>query len=138
VRRHALSLGRGRLVVASLEHTTRTEKPAGVALLDTRRGTVRTIRAGAGGATLAGDRLLVYDGGRPPLGGRRIGLWSYDRSGRDGVPLVRGDGVWDVQIAGETAYARGIRRLHVVDLRRERVIARSPAVRSDIVVLTGG
>lgn len=138
VRRDALWLGSGRLVVSSLEHTTRTETPAGVALVDTRRGTVRPIHAGAGGATLAGDRLLVYDGGRPPLGRHRLGLWSYDRDGRNGVPLLRGDGVWDVQVAGQRAYSRGTRRLHVIDLRRGQVVARSRPVRSDIVVLPNG
>jgi hypothetical protein len=149
VRRHALWLGGGRIVVSTLLHTTRTEKPAGVALIDTRRGTLRTIHAAAGGATIAGDRLLVYDGGRPPLGRRaRVGLWSYRRDGRsgvlgrgggrNGVPLVRGDGVWDVQVAGHRAYARGTRRLHVIDLRRGRVVARTLAGRSDIVLLPNG
>jgi hypothetical protein len=51
---------------------------------------------------------------------------------------VRGDGVWDVQVAGDRAYARGARRLHVIDLGRGRVVARSRAVRSDIVVLPNG
>ena len=139
VRRDALWLNGGRLVVSTLLHTMRTQRRAGVALLDTRRGTVRTIRASAGGAKIAGDRLLVHDGGRPPLGrGARVGLWSYDRHGRSGVPLVRGEGVWDVQVAGHRAYARGARRLHVIDLRRGRVVARSRAVRSTIDVLPNG
>jgi hypothetical protein len=46
--------------------------------------------------------------------------------------------VWDVQVAGHRAYARGSRRLHVIDQRRGRVVARSPAVPSDIVVLPNG
>jgi hypothetical protein len=61
--------------------------------------------------------------------------WSYSRDGRAGVPLVRGDGVWDVQVAGRRAYARGTRRLHVIDLGRGRVVARSRPVRNDVVVL---
>ncbi len=98
VRSGALWLGGGRIAVATLLHTTRTERRAGVA---------------------------------------RVGLWSYNLDGRDGVPLVR-DGVWDVQVAGDRAYARGARRLHVIDLGRGRVVARSRAVRSDIVVLPNG
>ena len=139
--RSAVWLGGGRLAVAGSTHRLRRDKrvrktPVGVAVVDTRDWTARTIARRAGAARLAGDRLLVYDGRHPaerPRAG--AGLRAYDRSGRARFTVLGGERVGDVQVAGARAYARTNRGLRVLAMRTGRVIARLPRVRRDVDLL---
>jgi hypothetical protein len=129
-------LGAGRLLVAGVHQTPSRDRPAGVAVIDTRRWTARTIAPRAGAARVAGPLVLAYDGRHPSLrpshgGGLRI----HDRSGALQRILLRGLRVGDVQIAGTRAYARGRNGLHVVDLRSGRRIARFPSRRRDVALI---
>jgi hypothetical protein len=129
-------LGGGRMVVAGVHQTRYRDRPAGVAVVDTRGWTARTIAPRAGKAILAGGRVLAFDGRHPatrPRGGG--GLRVHDRSGTLRSVLLRGQVVGDVQVAGGRAYVRATRGLHVVDLRRERVIARFLGKQRDVQLL---
>jgi hypothetical protein len=132
----ALWLGHGRIAVAGVHQTRHRERPAGVAVIDTRDWTARTIAPRAGRAVLAGGRLLAFDGRHPVMRPRAgTGLRVYDRSGALRQVLLQGQTVGDVQVAGARAYVRATRGLHVVDLRRGRAIARFPGRRRDVQLL---
>jgi hypothetical protein len=133
----AVWLGRGRLAVA---HLTRRDRAAGVELIDLRRGVRRWLSARAGGVSVGGGRLLVFDGGFAGTGPRSgMGLRGFNRTGtRERFHVLRGQRVWTAQVAGHFAYALTDTMVAVVDLRTGRVVHRSPDPPDEFELLRRG
>jgi hypothetical protein len=124
-------------LIAAAHTRSSSGRPAGVELIDTNTWTRRVVARRAGGVRRAGSTLLAFDGGfASPLAGERIGLAGYSLSGRPRWRLLRGERIWDVQVAGRLAYAMGSRGLAVVDLRRHVVVKRSRSAPDEVEFLT--
>lgn len=129
-RRSALWLGNGRLAVSGLDMVATgagaatAPRPAGLTIVDTRRWVARGLDRRAGAARRAGRLVLTFGGGEPdpahPHGG---GVRAYAPAG--GRPVWRRDRdqVWDLELAGGRAYARGLRRTFVLDPATGRLLA---------------
>jgi hypothetical protein len=123
-------LGRGLLAVG---RSDRRRRGLGVQVVDVASGGARTIAPGA--VRVAAGRLLVFDGGAPSApGGRGSGLRVYDATGALRLRRFAGERIWDVQVAGATAYVRG-RALRVLDVRTGRVHRRAPESDDEVTLL---
>jgi hypothetical protein len=123
-RRQALWLGNGLLAVSGSEQSPGqdgrySEAPAGLKLVDTETGAVRTLDERVGRILLADDALLAFGG----YGSERLGVHVYGLDGRLRFRLFVGEEVGEVQTAGTYAYVLIEREVTVVDLRSGKVIA---------------
>jgi hypothetical protein len=121
--RRALWLEGNRVLVVGRDFVSSgpgaSEMAAGAILVDTAAWDSCLLDAKAGGATVAGDRILVYGKGDR----RATGLRTYAVEGREAFDLLRGERVWDVQATEAHAYARTPSAVYVVDLGRGRIVS---------------
>jgi hypothetical protein len=118
-----LWLGRGRIAAA---HNA-DERPRGVEIIATRSRTRRPVDRRAGEARFARGTLLTFSGLRAhPRFSRRIGVRAHSRTGRRRYQLLRGERVWNVQVAGRHAWAIGTNGVTVFRVRSGRIVSRSP------------
>jgi hypothetical protein len=133
----AIWLGqRGLIAAAHLSGSS--GRPAGVELIDTHAWRRHVLDSRAGGVSKAGHTLLVFDGGFAirALGRRGIGLRAFGLSGRPHWRLLRGQRIWNVQVAGRYAYALGTAGVTVVDLRSHKVVSRTRSAPDEIEFLS--
>ncbi len=133
--RSAVWLGNGLLAVAgfddhaSFDHEgnqTQRTTPAGVALVDTRTWSKRTLEPAGTAAALAGGLLFAYGSRWNSETGvsEGAGLSAFDRAGERLFRLFGDEPVWDVQAAGPFAYVSfdGSCDGRIVDLRAGEVL----------------
>jgi len=113
--RSAVWLGNGLLAVAGFDdhasfdqegNQTQRTTPAGVALVDTRTWSKRTLEPAGTAAALAGGLLFAYGGRWNSDTGvsEGAGLSAFDRAGERLFRLFGDEPVWDVQVARPFAY----------------------------------
>jgi hypothetical protein len=130
---HAVWVRRGLVAIARRDARW---KPLGVELIDTRTGARRMLDRRAGAVRRGARRVLAFDGGLLPAEtGGSIGVRAYDRRGRRRFHLLGRRLVTMVEPAGRFAYAQGVGRLAVIDLRTGRIVSRSRTPRSQQVQL---
>lgn len=123
--RDAIWLGSGRLLVSGRDVVAgRGRKGFSVAsravLVDTASWDARTLDPRASAARLAAGRLLLYGPGWHP--GPQVGLSGYTPGGRRVFHLLKGQRVFDVQVAADRAYVRTPTAVRVVDVTRGRIV----------------
>jgi hypothetical protein len=125
--------GFGAFQIAAAHHNSRG-MPKGVELIDLREDERRRIDPGAGGAVVAGERLLTYDGRAPVSPGGSKGIRGYDLSGRRRFTLLPGEVVHRLDVLGRFAYAQTRAGLRVIDLRRREVVSRTDGFDPDTFI----
>jgi hypothetical protein len=120
------------------------QEPAGLALVDTRRWTVRTLDPGASQAAVADGLLLasaaLWDSAAQRA--RGMGLVAYGPGGARRFHVLDSAPAWEVEVVGARAFVtqpgeRGRTSYAVVDLRAGRVTA-TLRPRTSFVLLNGG
>jgi hypothetical protein len=125
--RKARWLGGNLLAISGSDVEQGLMQPAGLLVVDTRDGSVRSIDRGATGFHVAGDVLLAFGGSWDAAAERAtgIGLAAYGFDGRKQFQLFDGELAWLAQLYGGRAYVgiSGQETLRIVDLATGSVLA---------------
>jgi hypothetical protein len=127
--RQATWLGDGLLAVSGVTNTSGRSTPAGLQLVDTRTGAVRTLESRASAHRFSQEILLAFGAGREESTGAAtgMGVTAFTADGRELWHALEDEPVWLVQTAGgygyvttpETSFPQGVR---VIDLATGAVL----------------
>ena len=92
-------IGDGRFAVTGMDYAISHNTPAGLALVDTRDWSIRTVAKGAAELAVTKDALLTFGFHN------NAGVEGYDFHGEERFHVLRGQGAW-VQVVKGLAYAQ--------------------------------
>jgi hypothetical protein len=113
-------IGEGRFAVSGTDFAEEGNTPAGLAIVDTERWTLRKVAETATEVAVNDDTLLTFGYSTEE------GIRGYDLAGNERFHLLRGESAW-IQVAGGLAYAQigEGRRIAVIDTATGRVLAKA-------------